>query len=577
MNDPRTFVVGRRSMLGGSLAIMAIAAVGCSTQRTKPGSTSGGGKASGGPGGATNDGIFTVNFVGPTTQFYRNWNPFSPASNVGSGSHYFYEPLIRLDRFHAFAQKPWLAEKWEANNDYTEFTFQLRPDVTWSDGKPFTADDVVFTLMAPKTYANTKLVLTDIGVKKATKIDDHTVKVIMTDSSGANLNNVGTAAIYPQHIFAGQKLDKWLNPDPVGTGPFKVSEFSPQQVTLTTRDDYWGGKFTYLKQVKWAVFANEDAGKALVVQDKIDMATMSLQDAKATFEAKGKGNTYQVYSTGGGEALFYNCAKAPFSDVNVRRAVSKAIDFAKVMSLYQVDEGLGSVAGMAEAVWADYIAPEFQGKTIQPDPAAAKKALADGGWTVQGGNLTKNGKSYPITLKTVAEYTNWSTWADGIKQQLKDVLGIDVKVMKIPGDQYSTQEVKGQFDIAMDFGGGASRAADWFATGGSGMNKKDIVPLGQEASANIPRFSDDKASQILDKLATTFDENQIKPMVQDLQRIYVDQVPFFVYNTGGNFVELNGQKWTGLPDSSSKPDYAPVPYGGPDTVMMLQKLVPSGN
>jgi peptide/nickel transport system substrate-binding protein len=368
-----------------------------------------------------------------------------------------------------------------------------------------------------------------------------------------------------------------LNPDPVGTGPFTVSAFSPQQVTLDVRDDYWGGKFDHLKQVKWPVYANEDAGKALVSQDKIDMATISLQDSQRTFVSKGKGNDYQVYSTGGGEALFFNCARAPFSDVNLRRAVSKAIDFGKVMSLFDVGAGLGDVAGMAEVVWGDYIAPEFKGKKISADPAAAKKALADGGWTVTDGKLVKSGKSYGVTLKTVASYTNWATWSDGIKQQLKDVLGIDVQVMKLPDDQYSAQETKGQFDILMDFGGGANRAADWFATGGSGMNKKDIVPIGQTASANFPRFSNDQASKILDKLATTFDEDEIKSMVQDLQRIYVDQVPFFVYDTGGNFVELNGTKWTGLPAASSKPDYTPVPYGGPDTITMLQKLTPSGN
>jgi peptide/nickel transport system substrate-binding protein len=568
MNSPSPQLT-RRLLLGGSLAGLAVGTFGCSTERTAPGA--------GASGGAANDGIFTVNFVGGLSQYYQNWNPFSPAENVGSGTNWFYEPLMRLSRFDAWSAEPWLAESWETNDDYTELTFKLRSDVTWSDGKPFTADDVIFSLTVASEKADANLVMTDYQIDDISSDDGSTIKIKMKESDLGNLNRIGQAPMYPAHVFGDQDLEKWTNPEPIGTGPFTLGAFSPQQVTLDLRDDYWNGTFEHVKQVKWAVFANEDSGKALVRQGKIDMATMSWPNAETTIESEGPGNMYEVYSTGGGEALLYNCAKAPFDDVAVRQAVSKAIDFAKVMSLYDVGAGLGSMAGMAEAVWSDYIADEYKGKTIAADPAGAKKALADGGWTVEGGKLTKDGKSYSISIKAVAEYVNWATWCDGIKQQLKDVLGIDLAVLKIPADQQAEQVVQGKFDIAMDWAGGGNLAGEWFGTGNAGMNKADIVPIGEDAGANACRFSNDRATELLDELAGTFDEEKTKELVKELQRIYVEERPYLVYNTGGNFVEMNGSKWAGLVPAADRPDYAPLLYGFPDTTLLLQNLKPAAS
>lgn len=566
--------LGRRVFLGGSLAALAITAVGCSTQRTK---TAPGGSQSDSSGGPTNDGIITVNFIGPVEAMYRNWNPFSPAENKGSGTTYFYEPLIRLNRFKQYETSPWLAEKWEWNSAYDQLTFHLRSDVTWSDGKPFTADDVVYTLSLPEKYKNSNLPVADVGVKAATKIDDHTVQVKMQNPGLNALINVGQQSMYPKHVFEKENLEKWTNPDPIGTGPWKFSAFSPQQVTVVPRQDYWGGPITAIKECRWALYGNGDAGKALVQQDKIDLATLSWANAQATFVDKAKGNTYHVYPTGGGEALLYNCGRAPFNDAHVRRAITKAIDFAKVMSLYEIGLEVANVSGLAESVWGDAIAPEFKGKKVSADPAAAKKELADGGWTVEGGKLVKGGKAHAISIKTVAEYTNWATWSDGLKQQLKANLGLDVAILKIPGDQLSKQEQNGDFDIAMDFAGGGPLLSQFFANGYSSLKKSDVVPIGKVASANVMRFSNDKVNELLDQMAKSTDKDKIVSLCQDVQRLYVEEQPFVIYDAAGNFVEMSGTKWTGLPAATDQPDYAPVPYGGPDSTLMYKNLKPSGN
>lgn len=571
MTGPETLRIDRRALLGGSLATLAVGVAGCSTERTKAGGTGSAGA------GATNDGVITVNFVGGLPNYYRNWNPLSPAEHTGSGIGYFYEPMLRINRYQGFVAEPWLAQKWEINEEHTELTFHLRTDVTWSDGEAFDADDVVYTLTIPDQYKDSNLVLSDYGIKKVTKVDAHTVTVIMKEPKAGHEVVLGAVNILPEHIFSKEDLEKWTNEDPVTTGPWQLAEFSPQQVKLSHREDYWGGTFPHVKECRWAVFGQEDSGKALVKQGKIDMATMSWPDAETTFVELAPDNMYQVYPTGGGEALLFNCAKAPFDDAAVRRAVTNAIDFKKVMSLYQIGLDLANVTGMAESVWAEVIAPEFKGKTIAPDPDAAKQELSDAGWTVKDGKLVKGGKSYHVTLKTVAEYTNWATWSDGIKEQLKTNLGLNLAVLKVPNAQLGEQTTKGDFDIVMDFAGGGSLVSDFYASGNAGMRKSDIVKIGEVAAANAIRFDNDEVSEALEQMAVSLDEAEIVELCQQVQRIVVAERPFVTYDTAGNFLEMSGKKWAGLPLAADRPDYVPVPYGNPDTTLLFQELVPSGN
>jgi peptide/nickel transport system substrate-binding protein len=565
--SPTTSQPTRRAFLGASLGALVFVSA-CSTERT---STKG--KGSSAAAGAS-DGVVTVNFTGPITQLYANWNPFSPAENTGAGTAYFYEPLLRLDRFHGNEPRPWLAEKWDISPDATTITFHLRKDVTWSDGKKLVADDVVFTLTAATRFKGTSLVVTDLGVKSAKAVDENTVEVVFAKGSLGNLVAAGLASILPAHIFGSEKLETWTNPKPVGTGPFVISAFSPQQVTLDVRKDYWGGGLGQVKQVKWAVYGNEDSGKALIRQGKVDAATMAWPDAKTTLE-NADNNVYRVFPTGGGTAIQFNCAVAPFNDVHARRALAKAFDFKKMLSLADIGTPLANVTGMSELVWGDVIAPEFRGKTVAQDAAAAKAELKAGGWTVEGGKLVKDGKSYALTIKAVTEYANWGIFCDGLKGQVKDVLGLDLQVQRIPDAQHYEQLQKGEYTIAMNFGPSENLAGDFYKS----LNKRDIVPIGEKASANLSRYGNDEVSRLLDEIAASVDQDEVVSKVQQIQKIVVDEVPYITYNQGGQYVSMSGRKWTGVPKPEDRPDYVPYPGSsvgfGPNVTLFLKNLKPA--
>lgn len=557
MSTVQSFRIGRRALLGGSLAAVAVAAAGCSTARTKPGAQGTGSSA----GQLTNDGIFTVCMSAAASVLYRNWNPFSPASDTGMGVNWFYEPLVWVNHTDAYTPEPWLAKSWQWNDDYTTVTFTLR-QLTWSDGKPFTADDVVFTLTAADRYKGTKLLITDYGFKAVEKKAADQVAITFAKPSPHALADFGTYLMYPEHVFTAQKLEKWTNPDPVGTGPWSVSAFSPQQVTLKARQDYWGGAFPHVKEVRWKVFANEDAARNQITSGAVDYGTMSWLNASKSFATPGSGNYYQTFPTGGATGFMFNCAKAPFDDVHVRRAFASAIDVKAMYDLYPNGVPLVNITALSEPVWGDWIAPEFRGKTVTQDVARCQRHLADGGWSVKDGKLTKGGKDYPVTFKTIGDYTNWATWADGVAQQFKDILGLTVAVQKIPLDQFAQQISDGKFDFCNNYIGGSSTVATSYASP-------------SWVSGTAGGYKNPAVDTLIAQMEASGDDARNKQLAYRLEKILVDDVPWVPHLSSAAFVELSGKKWTGLP-MPDKATYLPsVTTSGPDTTHMFGDLRPA--
>lgn len=195
---------------------------------------------------------------GTTFRNYNNMNPYTVGNDLRNHILFIYEGLFY---WHVLTDElvPYLASGYKYNDDYTQATVTLRQGVTWSDGTPFTADDVVFTLeMLRKNGAgkNDLFFASDISnvLKEAKKVDDYTVvfelkqrdpRFVMRDL--AVKFNKGMH-IMPAHIFSKiEDLAAYQNFDlekgiPVGTGPYKIVQAVPERVVMDRRDDWWGAK-----------------------------------------------------------------------------------------------------------------------------------------------------------------------------------------------------------------------------------------------------------------------------------------------------------------------------------------------
>ncbi len=161
--------------------------------------------------------------------YTQNFNPYSPGVISGTQG-LIYETLLYVNRLDG-SVKPWLASSYELASDAQGITFHLRQGVTWSDGQPFTSDDVVFTLNLITKNASVDLTGISSVVKNVSAPDASTVIVTLNKPFNPIVWILGGQVfMLPKHTWSGVKGDpsQYADPNPVGTGPYIVKSFTPQ-------------------------------------------------------------------------------------------------------------------------------------------------------------------------------------------------------------------------------------------------------------------------------------------------------------------------------------------------------------
>ncbi|MFI6797366.1 ABC transporter substrate-binding protein [Streptosporangium canum] len=535
--------------------------------------TSGGAQATNAAGGTSDSISLRVNNA---TTYSRNFNIYSPSTDIAPQISLIYEPLVRRNVFQGGRLEPWLAESWEWSDGDKTVTLKLRTDVKFSDGTPMTSKDVAFTLNIPLEHPELNTGGQTYVSAEAT--DDHTVvvkwkKPAQLDFYRFALGVTGFAPrIVPEHIWKDKDLKTWTNPDPIGTGVGKLTQFTPQQFTLETRADYWGGRFP-MKTIKIVATGGDDQTKARLLKGDIDFATISWPNAEQEYMTRNpKANVYKTFHTGGEESLLFNLAKEPFSDVNVRKALAMSVERSSLLKLAPTGQEPANACGLEPQVYAEFMAPECKPQPL--DVEGAKKALADGGWTVEDGRLAKDGKTYPLSVKVVQEYANWMAYGKGMQDQWKSNLGLDVKVMAIPEENYDPQLNEGDYDMALYWTGNSNGLYSVFA---DQLDSDKYKPIGKDAQyQNQSRWKDTSTTPLLDRLRDTVgDPAAQKEAGYQLQKVVLDQVPFSPMFTADWFVEMNQSRWAGWPETGET-DHVPHSALGPDIVMTLKGLKPAG-
>jgi peptide/nickel transport system substrate-binding protein len=340
---------------------------------------------------------------------------------------------------------PDLAASWKAAADGMSWTFTLRDGVTWSDGQPFTADDVAYTfneiVLKPDVGAN--------GRGNFSAVKD--VQVVDSRTASFNLNRpfaalpsylAYNAGILPRHVFQGAgdpwQLTSFNKGTPVTTGPFKIESFTAgQSVVLARNDQYYAGKPLLDKLVfKVVPDANTQIAQALSGELQI----MILDNKAAVDRLKGaKGLSVQPRTLVQYYWLALNQTDARFQDLKVRQAIEYAIDRNAIIQA--VEKGYGSIANSAivPALKA-YYDPSQESK-YGYDPQKATALLQQAGWTPGAdGTLQKDGQPFSFTMdvgqRGVLQPTN-----ELIQQNLKKV-GIQADLNSMEWNAY-IQELAG--------------------------------------------------------------------------------------------------------------------------------------
>ena len=332
-----------------------------------------------------------------------------------------YEGLTELQQnSNSIKAMPALATDWQVNDK--DWTFHLRKDVKFQDGTPFNADAVKahFTrLLGPEKPVGAR----DFTpfIKSVDVVDDHTVVFhsVFPDPElplrlAGPTGQIESPAAFAKYGVKDYKLH------PVGTGPFKFSEWvQDERVELTRYDDFWGGRPKLAKVVMRPI---TEAGARVIAVKSGDVQLATSVQPEQLSELQADSNlTVDRWPTTRQIFIGMHNLKKPFDDVRVRQAMSYAIDWDGIAkNIYQ---------GMAKPTGGPVPPPELGAAQVSPftyDPDKARQLLAEAGYA--------KGFSSSITA-TVGAYLKDTEFVQAVQQQLAAV-GIKLQISQAEFSRY---------------------------------------------------------------------------------------------------------------------------------------------
>lgn len=241
--------------------------------------------------------------------------------------------------------QPRLAEKWE-NKDNTVWTFHLRPGITWSDGSPITAEDIVWSwqrLVDPKTaspyasYPGSMRIVNGTDIAEGKKapatlgvkaINDSTLEVTLTQPNAAFLAMLAHPSLVPiDKVLVGRFGDKWTKPEHiVSSGAYKLSTWVVNERIVAERNPrYWDNAHTVINRVTYLPVSSEAADVNRYKAGEIDIVYTVPVNQFARLK-KTLGSQLDVSPQLATYYYEFNTSRAPFNDARVRKALNMALD-----------------------------------------------------------------------------------------------------------------------------------------------------------------------------------------------------------------------------------------------------------
>ncbi len=390
-----------------------------------------------------------------------------------------YSSLLVMDHGHYSYGD--LAKSWEISADGLTYTFLLHENVTWHDGTPFTAEDVVFTYTTG-VAEGWALVDYFAGVDEVYAPDDNTVIITLLQPNAAFISMLGAAGtwyaqILPKHLYEGTNYDE--NPymrAPIGTGPFKFVEWVPgQYVELEKNEDYFREGRPYLDKLVFRFFTDSETAQSAFRAGEIDILVYALAPDLSRVEAFAEetGARMAFEASMYDRSLHFNRSVEMLNDVQVREAIGLLVDREQISLLGwggQYPANYVPCSGMG--TWcADNEDVTFPGMNVE----RANQLLDDAGHHVKS-----NGWRFKIKLTGIPYFIAMN---EVIKEQLKAGF-IDVEIEQYDNATYWQVLRGGDWELASHYaryGPDPDAYAEHWGTGGArndwGVSSQELDSL----------------------------------------------------------------------------------------------------
>ena len=501
------------------------------------------------------------------------WNPYAIGSNHQGGSMLIYEPLAF---YSAFADKEimWLAESYQYSADSKTLTIKTRSGITWSDGKPFSAEDVAYTFTALTQLGPKVKWGVDVAqfVQEAKATDPNTCVITFKVPAPRFWDfvvykyDIGVY-IVPKHVYDGQDWTTFRAFDPakglpVTTGPWEVKVGTPEQKILDRRPDWWAAKagLTKLPRVERLVltpFVGEQQLAQAVISNQADFTT-SLQ--AATFPTVLAQNPKIVTHSGREKpygyvdwwpiSLYVNTTVAPFDKPDVRWALSYYMNRQQI-----IDVGWAGAGTLYPVTMPSYppLRPYVDSikdlldkyNTLEYDVKKGDALLEKNGFKKGSDGIWADASGNKLKLEILG--SNTFAAVGPVVQELLKRAGVDATYAQPPDSD--NRFFKGEYTGKLYGHGGSIK--DPYLTLRLYQSATTAVPGAH--LANFPKWTNKQYDAIVDEMAVTptTEKAKLTDLYRKAMEIWLPEMPDIILTEFYHRIPMNETYWKGWPTAEN--------------------------
>lgn len=429
-------------------------------------------------------------------------------------------------------EKPGIANRWEISEDRKSFTFHLDPRAKWSDGKPITAEDVVWSFEAVKNPSHLSGSIQAVmkRLNKIEALDERTVVIHSDEVHWKNLLACGSFFVLPKHWWEGQDFNKVNFEFPVVSGPYELGEVKESVFAqLKKRENYWKkdapsteGLLNF-DSIKFRFYAQRDIAFEAFKKGEFDLFAV-YTSSRWVKETEGdrfdknwivKQSVYN-HQPVGFQGYAMNMRREPYKDRRIRRALAHLVDRERMNRTLMFNQ-----YPLSSSYWSDLwdSAHPNPNEFIQFDVEKARGLLGEAGWKVNPstGKLEKDGK--PFVVKFLLRDPSFVKFLLIFEEALNDV-GIDLEIDQKDWAAWARDMDEFNFDMT---------TAPW-----SAPPLKDAEPMWHSSTAdlkssnNITGFKNDHVDELIESTREEFDVEARHEIIREIDQIIYDETPYIL-------------------------------------------------
>jgi ABC-type oligopeptide transport system, periplasmic component len=497
---------------------------------------------------------------------YDSFNPFivrgTPAAGLSDFGGLLWETLMAQSPDQPGTSHGLIAEAFKYPPDFSSATYRLNPDARWHDGKPITAEDVIWSLETLKKISPSHMHYF-ANVKEAVALSDREVEFRFDQAGNRELPHImGDLPVLPKHWWEGVRPDgtkrdisqPTLEP-PLGSGPYKIGQFRPgNDITWERVKDYWGEnlpvnigrnnfdqrRYTYFQDDNAAFLAFKKGGIEDIRRETSTRRWVTEYDFPAVKEGKVIKREFKSGMVQPMQAFVFNLRRPQFADRRVREALTLAYNFEDQnrKHFFGLNKRLGSYFENSELSsggipqgreleileeFRDQLPPELFTQEfklpVNDTPTSERqhlreaiRLLNEAGWETRGGKLVNKETGEPFRIEFLGASETAEIITDGLIPNLRK-LGIDATLRIVDASQYIQRVQNFDFDAVTGVFGQSN------SPGNEQRDYWTSRAADTPGSRNIMGIKDPVVDALVDKIIYATDRDELVALTHALDRV----------------------------------------------------------